>query len=205
VQVQALVLAAGRGQRFGGNKLLTRYQGQPVLIHVLGVVAAACKSGAVHGGHVVVGFEDDAARDLCAQAGLEPILNQAPELGLSHSLQLGLGAVEKLSPDQASAALVFLGDQPLVRLEVVEQLIAAYRQHRAAVLRPRYQRRPDVPGHPVLLDRSAWHLARGLQGDRGIASLLNASSIETMIIDVPGDNPDIDTQDDLLALEELAP
>lgn len=204
MQVQALVLAAGQGQRFGGNKLLTHYRGRPLLAHVLDVVSAACKSGLVHGGYVIAAAEDEASQALCAKAGLEPIINDAPGLGLSHSLQLGLSALEKLSREQAGAAIIFLGDQPQVRLEIAEQLIAAYRRHPATVMRPRYRQQPDVPGHPTLLDRSVWHLARGLEGDRGIGALA-AISTETTMIDVPGDNPDVDTRADLHALEESPP
>jgi CTP:molybdopterin cytidylyltransferase MocA len=202
VRVHALVLAAGQGRRFGGNKLLSQYRGQPLLGYVLGVVASACKSGLLPGGYTIVGSEDDASRSLSAKAGLQSILNDAPELGLSHSLRLGLTALERLSPDQAGAAMVFLGDQPMVRLDVVAQLINAYRHYPAPVLRPRYLQHPDVPGHPTLLDRSIWHLAQSLQGDHGIAGLLTAGSIETVTIDVGGDNPDIDTPADLLVLEE---
>lgn len=205
MRVYALVLAAGQGRRFGTNKLLMQYRGRPLLAHVVDVVTAARKGGIVCGGHVIVASEDETARRLCVEAGLESILNHAPELGLSHSLQLGLGGLAALSSAEAGAALVFLGDQPLVRLEIVEQLISAYQKHRAPIVRPRYQQSPHVPGHPTLLDRSVWHLARGLRGDRGIASLLAATSLETVAIDVPGDNPDVDTRADLVALEGLAP
>jgi CTP:molybdopterin cytidylyltransferase MocA len=147
-------------------------------------------------------MDDDPAQMLCQKAGLTPVLNDAPSLGLSHSLRLGLEALEKLTPNERGAVLVFLGDQPLVRLEVAEQVLARYRASSAAVVRPRYQTNPDIPGHPTLLDRSTWHLARNLQGDRGLADLLVSASIETVTIDAPGDNPDVDTQDDLHALEE---
>jgi molybdenum cofactor cytidylyltransferase len=205
VRVHALVLAAGQGRRFGGNKLLSQYRGKSLIAHVLELVAAARKRGVVSGGLVTVASEDDAVRELCTSAGLEAVLNHSPELGLSYSLQLGLGALGKLSPDESSAALVFLGDQPLVRLDVVEQLMAEYRRHPTPVLRPRYRECPDVPGHPTLLDRSIWHLARNLQGDRGIAGLLLTHPVETRMIDMLGNNPDVDTLADLVALEEQAP
>lgn len=197
-----MVLAAGRGRRFGGDKLLAPYRGRPLLSHVLDVVAEGRRRQVFDSGHVVVAMDDDAAQMLCQKAGLTAVLNDAPGLGLSHSLRLGLEALEKLTPNESGAVLVFLGDQPLVRLEVAEKVIAGYRASRAAVVRPRYQTHPSVPGHPTLLDRSTWHLARNLQGDRGLADLLVSASIETVAIDVPGDNPDVDTQADLHALEE---
>ena len=202
MRAHALVLAAGRSRRFGGDKLLAPYRGRPLLSHVLDVVAEGCKREVFDSGHVVVAVDDAAAQMLCQKAGLPAVLNDAPGLGLSHSLRLGLEALEKLTRNESGAVLVFLGDQPLVRLEVVEAVIAGYRSSSAAVVRPRYQTQPSVPGHPALLDRSTWHLASNLQGDRGLADLLASASIETVMVDVSGDNPDVDTLADLHALEE---
>jgi CTP:molybdopterin cytidylyltransferase MocA len=95
--------------------------------------------------------------------------------------------------------LVFLGDQPLVRIEVVEALIG--RVGSGSIVRPRYEARPDAPGHPVLLDRSIWARARQLEGDRGFSALLDSTPAETVTLDVKGDNPDVDTRADLNALE----
>jgi CTP:molybdopterin cytidylyltransferase MocA len=204
VRAHALVLAAGSGRRFGGDKLLAPYRGRPLLSHVLDVVAEGCSRQVFDSGQVVVAVDDDATQTLCQKAGLTAILNDAPGLGLSHSLRLGLQTVERLTRTGGGAVLVFLGDQPLVRLEVVQEVIAAYRSSGAAVVRPRYQTDASVPGHPALLDRSTWHLASNLEGDRGLADLLVSASIETVTVDVPGDNPDIDTVADLHALEETS-
>jgi CTP:molybdopterin cytidylyltransferase MocA len=198
----ALILAAGQGRRFGGEKLLALYRGRRLVEHVLNVVATGCECGLLQGGHVVIGAKDEEARKLCESWGLEPILNPAPELGLSHSIQLGLAALESGKGSGADAALVFLGDQPLVQLEVVEVLIAAWHAGRGTIIRPAYQGSPGIPGHPTLLDSSVWPQARRLQGDRGFAALIKSASFPTVTINVPGENPDVDTRADLHALEE---
>jgi CTP:molybdopterin cytidylyltransferase MocA len=154
------------------------------------------------GGHVVVAADDARARELAENAGLEPIINDAPHLGLSHSVRLGLSALEGHPPDQVGAGLIFLGDQPMVRLAVVEALITAWLSGVGAMVRPRYQGSPHVPGHPTLLDRSIWPLARQLEGDSGFAGLLASTTVDTFLLDVSGDNPDVDTRADLHALEE---
>jgi CTP:molybdopterin cytidylyltransferase MocA len=197
-----LVLAAGQSRRFGGGKLHALYRGRPLLSHVLDAVATARGSGFLDGGYCVIGKDDDRALTLSEQAGIVPIVNEAPDLGLSHSVQLGLAALERLAPEQAGAAVVLLGDQPLVRVEVIEALIDAWKQGSGPIVRPSYAARPMIPGHPTLLDRSIWPRARQLQGDRGFGSLLESSQHETSTIQVSGDNPDVDTQADLSALEE---
>jgi molybdenum cofactor cytidylyltransferase len=158
----------------------------------------------LQGGRVVVGSEDDDTRALVEEAGLEPIINDAPNLGLSRSLQLGLAALEsrRAGEPHVGAALVFLADQPLVRVEVVKAVISAWRAGTGAIVRPRYEARPDVPGHPVLLDRSIWPLVHRLEGDHGFAGLADSTSIPAITLTVAGDNPDVDTQADLHAIEE---
>ena len=203
--VRPLVLAAGQGLRFGGGKLLASYRGRPLLSHVLDVVRAACERGILKGGCAIISAEDQDSRALVEKAGIEPVLNDAPSQGLSRSLQLGLAVLErrKAGEPYAGAALVLLADQPLVRLGVIEGLVAAWRAGNGGILRPRYEARPDTPGHPVLLSRSVWHLAHQLDGDHGFASLADHGSVRVVTLDVPGDNPDIDTPADLQALEEL--
>jgi molybdenum cofactor cytidylyltransferase len=200
--VQALVLAAGRGQRFGGGKLHALYRDRPLLAHVLTVVEAACNHGLIRGGHVVIGADDERASGLVRDAGLEPIVNDAPELGLSNSLRLGLASLETESMVDPGAALVFLGDQPLVRLDVVEQLVKAWQEGRGAIIRPRYTGPGDVPGHPVVISRKVWPLASQLTGDLGFRVLVDSSSPDMVMLDVAGDNPDVDTWADLQALEK---
>lgn len=158
----------------------------------------------LQGGRVVLGSEDDDARALVEAAGLEPIINDAPDLGLSRSLQLGLAGLEsrRAGEPYTGAALVFLADQPLVRVEIVKAVISAWRAGAGVIVRPRYEARPDVPGHPVLLDRSIWPLAHQLEGDHGLAGLLDSTSIPTVTLAVAGDNPDVDTPADLHAIEE---
>ena len=201
MRAHALILAAGQGRRFGGGKLHALYRGRPLLSYVLDVVKVARKRGLLDGGHVVVAADDERALTLALAAGLATVINDAPELGLSRSLRLGLAALEARTIEEAGAALVFLGDQPLVRADVVEALVAAWQQGGGPIVRPRYEGRPDAPGHPVLLDRSIWARARQLEGDRGFSALLDSIPSETVMLDVKGDNPDVDTPADLNALE----
>jgi molybdenum cofactor cytidylyltransferase len=146
----------------------------------------------------VIGVDDDASYRMIRDRKLEPVLNSAPDQGLSYSLQLGLAALEETD---TTAALILLGDQPLVRLGVVEALISAWHAGRGAIVRPRYEASPQVPGHPVLIGRSVWPLTRELTGDAGFAAV--GSLVGETLVDVTGHNPDVDTLSDLQALELL--
>ena len=65
------------------------------------------------------------------------------------------------------------------------------------VVVPRYS--DGLPGNPVLLEREAWPLALGLAGDRGMSQVFGSQPELVRHVDVPGSNPDIDTQADLAA------
>lgn len=198
LSLHALVLAAGRGSRFGGSKLQARYRDQPLLAYPLAVVAAARARRLIDTGHVVLAADDQASSELVRSMKLEPISNSAPDQGLSYSLQLGLAALEDTGTP--AAALIFLGDQPLVRLEVVEAIIEAWHAGGGKIIRPRYEGSPEVPGHPVLVEHSVWRVIRELKGDSGLAS---GGRLAETFVDVTGINPDVDTLTDLQALEVL--
>ena len=197
----ALVLAAGSGRRFGGAKLLAPFRGQPLLAHVLELAARARAAGLVASTRAVIAIGDSAAAELVEATGDGPIVNPQPDRGLSSSLRLGLDAL----PAGIDAVLVLLGDQPLVRLEVIDALIAAWRTGTGVMIRPRYAEDPAEPGHPVLADRSIWPLAERLRDEAGFGAALPVGAPGVILIDVAGGNPDVDTPTDLHTLEGSAP
>jgi molybdenum cofactor cytidylyltransferase len=195
------VLAAGGARRFGGAKLMAPLHGRPLAAHVLDTVFRARATGVVDDAVVVTAAGDAALADLVGgSAGgswARVVPNDAPDRGLSSSLRLGLAS---LGAD-AGAAIVLLADQPLVRLEVLAVLVAAWRQGLGGLVRPRYAEAPEEPGHPVLADRSLWPLAEMLTGDIGFGGVLPPGSPGVAVIEVAGRNPDVDTPDDLTTLE----
>ena len=198
----ALLLAAGRGHRFGGEKLLASYQGRPLLQPVLEAIASARSEGWLNGAVAVCSSRQVAT--LVEQSGILVELNHDPNAGLSHSLRLGLTALarDNLNP-QPTAALIILGDQPELRVETIRALVLAGRRQPYPIVRPRYLERPEAPGHPVLLDRTHWELADQLRGDTGLGPLLRPRSHLVTTIDLPGRNRDIDTAADLEALDRI--
>jgi len=201
--VEAVVLAAGAGSRFGGEKLLAPLHGRPVLAHVLATVRDAREAGLLRDGCVTVRSADHPAAALARQHRVTPVVVPAPARGLSESLRAGLGELARhVIPTVPQAAVILLGDQPRVPLAAIAGLVAAWRGG-ALAARARYAAEPGVPGHPLLLDRRLWPLAAEAQGDSGLGAVLRARGVTIVPVDVPGGNPDVDTAADLTRLEDL--
>lgn len=198
MRVAALVLAAGAGSRFGGGKLLATLAGRPVLQHVLDLVAVAGIEEVL----VVLGDDVATVEGAIRWRRERRVVNPNPAAGLASSVRVGFGALEEadapLPGTAIDAALIFLGDQPLVRLDVVRSLIGVAEASGSGVVVPRYA---DDPGrNPILVARSAWWLAGEAVGDSGLGPVLGAHPELVTEVPVLGDNPDVDTNDDLARL-----
>jgi len=182
-QTAALILAAGLGTRFGGQKLLAPIDGRPMLQHVLDLAAGVGLQPVV----VVLGADADELQAALSWRDETRVINPTPENGLSGSVALGMRTVSRL---QAGRVVVLMGDQPFLTLDQLRRILAT----RGQIVVPRFN---GQPGNPVVLDHSVWSLARSLRGDRGFSQLFAAYDNVVTYVEIPGTNPDIDTPADL--------
>jgi 2-C-methyl-D-erythritol 4-phosphate cytidylyltransferase / 2-C-methyl-D-erythritol 2,4-cyclodiphosphate synthase len=132
-----LVVAAGRGSRFGGDmpKQWRDLGGRPVLRHSLALFASHPEVDAVR----VVIHPDDRVHYDQAASGLglaDPIAGGATR---QESVRLGLEALAATAPD---IVLIHDGARPFVDAGVVTRVIAALGQHPGAI--------PALPVHDTL-------------------------------------------------------
>lgn len=187
----AIVLAAGASSRFGQPKALAMLAGRPVLQYVLDAVAGVGVAEVV----VVLGADGDQIERNLRWRSERPVRNPNPQEGLSSSLRVGL---DSLSPS-CDAALILLGDQPLVRVDVMERLMAGFLSAARPIVLPRYLEGGGA--NPLLIHRAAWPLAGEARGDRGLGPVLRGHPELLVQVDVQGSNPDIDTPEELAAIE----
>ena len=195
VRLEALVLAAGSGSRFGGGKLLASWAGGVLLD---GALAAAFASPVRHV-HLVWGADPavaDAAADFARGAGqrrrLRLVHAERHAEGLSASLAAGVVAL----PDDGDGVFVFLGDMPRIPIQVAATLAEALASGAAAVA-PTFNGRR---GHPVLFSRSLWPDLLTLAGDKGAGELLRTLGDRLALVTAPDDGVlfDIDRREDLV-------
>ena len=198
--VGAVVLAAGLCRRFGSAKMLAEWRGRPIISYVIETIAVARADGLLTAGVVVHRPDDTETPRMAREQGLEPHINTRPSHGMASSLRLGLNALSSERWEPLEGALVVMGDQPLLRRDVIERLIGAFSPS-MDLLRPEYADAPDEPGHPVLVHRRLWDRARSLAGDQGFRAFATWNNVRAATIRVEGSNPDVDTPTDLASLD----
>ena len=153
-RVTVVLLAAGRGERFGGDKLAWPFRGRP-----LGEHAAAMLASVPFAAHIAV--TGPSAVDLAA-LGFD-CRAAPPDAPMSVSLKLGIAAVAETDCD---ACLIALADMPLVPAAHIAALLAAHHGALTATLSG------ETRMVPALIARSAFPLIAALSGDQGARALL---------------------------------
>ena len=180
MSVAAVLLAAGRGERFGGEvpKLLVPFRGRPLAawaldaadgLDALIVVTGAADLSTVVPQHALI------------------VLNGRWAEGQATSLAAGVDAAQAEGHD---AVVVGLADQPLIPKEAW-RAVAAETRTPIAVATYDGQRR-----NPVRLAAEVWPLLPR-EGDEGARSLLRKRPDLVTEVACPGNPADVDTQEDL--------
>ncbi len=196
-EVAAVILAAGRSTRMGGpNKLLAEIGGK-TLVRIVAEQVLASKASNVT---VVTGHQ--AAEVEKALRGLKVDFVYNPDFvdGLASSVKAGIAAV----PEKADAAVVCLGDMPLIDAHLIDRLIEVFTPDQGGLI--------AVPvsdgrrGNPVLWSRRFFKELMTLDGDIGARHLIARHGEAVVEVPVQGHGAflDIDTPQALEAAR-LAP
>lgn len=192
--VGAIVMAAGSGTRMpGSQKLLLDFDGVPMVRHVL----QSATEGGCH--QTVVVYSSEEVRR-AVDGAVEVVYNPAAKTGMASSLQAGLRAMRP----EIEAAVVLLGDQPLVGSRTVAALLRQWRREGSrpavAVSQGDHDWAP-----PVVLARELWEQLFELKGDAGARQVLHGRPELLDMVPAPGRVEDVDTPDDYAKIVRLFP
>ncbi len=185
--IWAIILAAGESRRMGEPKLLLPF-GEKTIIET--VVNNAVQSEA-DGVLVVLGSSADEIagkiKNSLAKASVNPNFRQ----GMLSSIQWGFESL----PEDTRAALIMLGDQPMIPSSVINRVLDAYRKTEKSIVLPVYNKRR---GHPILIDMKHRDEVKQISPDTGLRALIHnhAEDILEVEVDAPGILRDIDTVED---------
>ncbi len=185
-KVAAVVLAAGSSTRLGQPKQLAPIAGRPALSYALDALRASRVERIV----LVLGHAADEIAAALDLTGITVVRNDAYAEGQSTSVIAGVKALG----DDVGAALMVVGDQPLIASTVVDAIVRAYEETGGPCIVPLYE---GEWGNPVLLARATWPLLDNLKGDTGARPILRKHM--DMVLEVPVPGPlldDIDTPED---------
>jgi molybdenum cofactor cytidylyltransferase len=182
--VHSVLLAAGKSERFGSAKILLPLGEKPLLRHIAEIILASEANNLT----VVLGEVVEEARTALKDLPVQFKINEDWSSGQSTSIKTGLRAL----PGEASAALIFLADQPFISTELINEIIQRYKTSDDRVIIPRVGAQRT---NPVLIDRSFFPDLEKIEGDTGARALFDRFPIswfdwedERLLLDI--DSPD---------------
>jgi len=194
--IAALVLAAGRSRRMAPhNKLLVADRtGKTMIARVVDNVLSSNARPVL----VVTGHQAEQIQHALGGRPVRYVHAADYAEGLSASLKAGIAAV----PDECAAALVCLGDMPLVTGRMIDRLLSAYDpdEGRLIVL-PTFR---GKQGNPMLWDRRFFAEILQISGDSGARFLVGKHVEIVAEVEMADDAVlrDFDTTDSLNSLPQ---
>lgn len=185
--IVGILLAAGRGTRFGSHKLLHLLpDGTPIVVAALRNLAQGADEVIA-----VVRPDDAALMQLLAREHARVLPCPTAELGIGASLACGVRAAPN-----ADAWLIAPADMPFIASATMSAVVQQLRTGTPLVA-PSYQ---DQRGHPVGFAAEFFPALSTLTGDSGAKSVIETHRLRLQLIpcDDPGVLRDIDVQSDLL-------
>lgn len=184
-QVLAVALAAGLARRFGSDKLAHRIGEHSVLEAALAPLDPFAWLGRA------VVMQPARAREWKGVG--DPIINDAPERGMGHSLALAAAAADRMG---AEFLLVTLGDMPCVSAQSLSRLLSACPDTPDALAA--LVARGNPPGPPALFGRAWFPLLATADGENGARALLRDPAHALITVDLPFEEAmDIDAPGDI--------
>lgn len=191
--VTAILLAAGFSQRYGTTKLQAKMRGgKTIFQQTIENLHVACP-------RIVVVTRPGLYHQL--ENSLAEFVNfPDADTGMGASLAFGMRKLMEKNPP--SACLICLADMPFIQPGTYQSVAEELRECNIVI--PRYQ---GKPGNPVGFDQKFFNQLAALSGDQGGREIIAGHREEVCYLDIsdPAILDDIDTPEDLVALEKSRP
>lgn len=190
--ISGIILAAGASKRMGMPKQGIELAGKPMLEYAVERFLESSLDQVI----LVVG--PNMRWKHARRRGLRVVVNPSPGRGISSSVKVAFRSVNPRS----GAAVIGLGDKPLLLTSTIESLIEAYRRSDSEIVVPVYRGRR---GNPVLFRKRLFPELKSLEGDVGAKALIESENhpLEEVPVDDVGVLLDVDVPADILKAERL--
>ena len=187
-KVGLILLAAGESRRMGMPKQLLKYKGCSLILHATKeAVASRCYPIIV-----VLGAYNDRVKPKIANLPVYFCQNDHWQQGMSASISVGIQKLTAIEPD-LNAAIIALGDQPLINTQIYNSLIENYLESGQQAIASTYA---DTLGVPALFAKTLFPDLLSMTSKGGAKKLLHKYSDRRFNLNVPQAAIDIDTPDD---------
>ena len=185
--IGVVILAAGLGRRFGGNKLLREINGKVLYTHVLDEMAGIFG----YDGICFVTSHVEIAEEV-RKTGAQVVINPHPEDGQSSSMRLGLAANM-----QNGSCLFAVADQPMISRESIERLVDGYKSS-DKMMASMINTEGDF-ANPCIFASCYYDELMNIEGDKGGKSVIKRHTDDVFKCRARSEIEltDIDTGDDL--------
>ena len=152
--VTGIIMASGFSRRLGGDKLLLKINGLPMVEHVVKSAYLSLID------EIILIYRSDAVKEIGNRYGCKTVLNPHPEKGQSEAIKLGIA--HALS--RTDGYMFFVGDQPYLSHATINGLIEVFNRDKKYIITPVYN---GSRGNPVIFPASLKKELLGLEGDCG--------------------------------------
>ena len=182
-----VLLGAGNSKRFGGRKQFYQVEGEMMYLRMIKKLRCIPNTIRI----LVTQFQEmeEQVEDF------QIVMNERPEEGISHSIELGIQAL--LKKNQSLSGILFaVCDQPYLSKDSILRLVMEYRKSEKTIACLCYQ---DRMGNPVIFHPKYIEELLALSGDTGGKQVLRQHKEEVLFVEVDQEKElfDIDTKQDI--------
>ncbi|MEI6101990.1 MAG: nucleotidyltransferase family protein, partial [Eubacteriales bacterium] len=116
MKIGCVLLAAGAGVRFGGDKLKACFSGKTILENILSELPAELFARCV-----IVAADNDLLQT-AGKYGIRGVINDQPELGIARSIRMGLKTLLDMD-----ACMFCVSDQPFLKGQTIRGMLENYK------------------------------------------------------------------------------
>ena len=162
MKIGCVIMASGMARRFGSNKLLHDFHGEPMMVRILRSTAATTIQ------HRLVVTRHREVEAICRAEGVPCLLHDLPLR--SDTVRLGVEKLLSTEPD-LDGIIFAASDQPRLTAESIQNLCNAFTANPDHIYRLCWN---DTKGNPVIFPKSTFEALLSLPEGKGGGAVIKA-------------------------------
>lgn len=196
MQIACILLAAGTGSRFGGDKLAYEYEGKSLIERAVSLHMSEDYSFRI----IVARPDDQKVLSAVGKRFDSIVFNSTPDRGISSSIILGLQRLKKtelFQSNEIDGILFSVSDQPNLLKTTLDRMINAFEDNPTRIVAPVDE--DGRRGNPVIFPVAFIDELLQVVGDKGGSSVIKKHEDRLLLIQCQSEEmEDIDYRQDVI-------